>query len=106
MGLRDTESCIAWCGRIGLTNRWSLWEWALGLPGNHFFRAGLLWVQEAGFALLCSPMAQSGSSRRRSWAHCGLCWWSGTLLGLLTWSGAESGMGHLEAHSDRAVSEP
>lgn len=61
MGLRDTESCIAWCGRIGLTNRWSLWEWALGLPGNHFLRAGLRWVQEAGFALLCSPIAQSGS---------------------------------------------
>lgn len=44
--LGNTECYIAWCGEIGLANRWSLWEWALGLPGNRFFQAGLLggWV--------------------------------------------------------------
>lgn len=61
--LGNTECYIAWCGEIGLANRWSLWEWALGLPGNHFFQAGLLGFQEAGFALLCSPVAPSGSAR-------------------------------------------
>ena len=59
--LRNAEFYVAWCGEVGLANRWILLECALGLPGNRFSQAGLLRFQEAGFALLCSPMAQSGS---------------------------------------------
>lgn len=34
---RNTECYIAWYSETGLANRWSLWEWTLGLPGNRFF---------------------------------------------------------------------
>lgn len=54
---RGVPLCLGW------------WSWAgrqmdpfgMGLPGNGFSQAGLLQFQEAGFALLCLPMAQSGS---------------------------------------------
>lgn len=100
--LRNTECYIAWCGEMGLADRWRLWEWALGLPGNRFFQAGLLGLQEVGFALLCSPRPSQALPRRRSRVHCGLsvggaapC--RGSLPGL---GGAESGRGLLEAHGD------
>lgn len=69
MDLRNTECYFAWCSEIGLANRWSFWEWALGLPGNRFSQAGLLWFQEAGFALLCSGWLRQALSRRRSKPH-------------------------------------
>lgn len=69
MDPRNTECYFAWCNEIGLANRWSFWEWALGLPGNGFSQAGLLWFQEAGFALLCSGWLSQAQSRRRSKPH-------------------------------------
>lgn len=62
--MRNAGCCVAWCGEAGLANRWIILEWALGLPGNHFSQAGLLEFQEAGFALLCLPMAQLGSVQK------------------------------------------
>lgn len=65
---------------MGLADRWSLWEWAPGLPGNRFLQAGLLGLQEVGFALLCSPRLSQEEEQSPPWLE---CWWSGTLSGLL-----------------------
>lgn len=57
---RGVPLCLVWWSRAGQ----QMDPFGMGLPGNGFSQAGLLWLQEAGFALLCLPMAQSGSVQK------------------------------------------
>lgn len=60
--VRNTECRSAWCGDAGAGRQMD--PFGMGLPGNRFPQAGLLGFQEAGFALVCLPMAQPGSVQK------------------------------------------
>lgn len=57
---------------------------------------------------VCSPLLTNGSFGLcpEGEAQPTECWGSCTLLGLLAWSGAKSGAGHLEPYGNRALPDP